>query len=139
MPLKLSIASSRKIGESNYGSRGATVGLEMEVDTSLADNPRQLHDRIRRLFRLAKQSVDQELGCRERADRLLGGKEAESRPATERQLRAIQAIASQRNFDLTDVLPGRFGVERLGDLSLDEASQLINHLKGMEDGTINQI
>ena len=32
MPLKLSIASSRKVGEPNYGSRGATVGLEMEVD-----------------------------------------------------------------------------------------------------------
>jgi hypothetical protein len=60
MSLKLSIASSRKIGEPNYGSRGAIVDLEMEVDAGLVDHPRQLHERIRRLFRMAKQSVDLE-------------------------------------------------------------------------------
>lgn len=42
MPLKLNIALSRKIGDRNYGSRGATVGLEMEVDSSLLDQPRAL-------------------------------------------------------------------------------------------------
>jgi hypothetical protein len=139
MPLKLSIASSRKIGEPNYGSRGAIVGLEMEVDSSLVDNPRQLHERIRRLFRLAKQSVDVELGCNDRADRLLGDKAAKTRPATERQRRAIQAIAAQRNLDLKEVLPGRFGVERLADLTLAQASQLIDGINAMENESISQI
>ena len=63
MPLKLNIAMSRKVGERNYGSRGATVGLEMEVDSSLVDQPRELHQRIARLFRLAKASVDRELAA----------------------------------------------------------------------------
>src|SRR6476659_8220366 len=93
MPLKLSIASSRKVGEPKYGSRGATVGLEMEVDSSLVDHPRQLHEKIRRLFRLAKQSVDLELGSPNSAENRLSDGEAETRPATHRQIRAIQAIA----------------------------------------------
>ena len=89
MPLKLNIAMSRKIGEPNYGSRGATVGLEMEVDSSLVDQPRQLHERIARLFRLAKQSVDRELGTsdpgRRRANRSTSDARPDPRSARNRQ------------------------------------------------------
>jgi hypothetical protein len=138
MPLKLSIASSRKIGEPNYGSRGATVGLEMEVDSSLVDNPRQLHERIRRLFRLAKQSVDLELGSPLLARKQLDDPESIIRPATDRQIRAIQAIAGRRSLDLTEVLRGRFGIERPEDLSLNEASQLIDAIKPSANGAADQ-
>ena len=61
MPLKLNVGLSRKVGEANYGSRGATVNLEIELESSLVSQPDQLHDRIRQLFRLAKSSVDDEL------------------------------------------------------------------------------
>ena len=138
MPLKLSIASSRKIGEPNYGSRGATVGLEMEVDSSLVDNPRQLHERIRRLFRLAKQSVDLELGSLSQPRKQPDEREPIIRPATDRQIRAIQAIAGRRNLDLTEELRGRFGIERPEDLSLNEASQLIDAIKPSANGATEQ-
>ena len=138
MPLKLSIASSRKIGEPNYGSRGATVGLEMEVDSSLVDNPRQLHERIRRLFRLAKQSVDLELGSPTLGRQQLDEPASIIRPATDRQIRAIQAIAGRRNLDLTEELRGRFGIERPEDLSLNEASQLIDAIKPSVNGAADQ-
>jgi hypothetical protein len=134
MPLKLSIASSRKIGESNYGSRGATVGLEMEMDSSLVDNPRRLHECIRRLFRLAKQSVDLELGVSPLARTQLDDPESIIRPASNRQIRAIQAIAGRSGLDLTEELRGRFGIERLEDLSLTEASQLIDAIKPSANG-----
>ena len=137
MPLKLNIASSRKIGEPNYGSRGATVGLEMEVDSSLVDNPRQLHERIQRLFRLAKQSVDLELGSQPPARAHLDDSEIICRSATDRQIRAIQAIAGRRNLDLTEELR-RFGIERPEDLSLSEASQLIDAIKPSANGAVNQ-
>src|ERR1700742_1230520 len=138
MPLKLNIASSRKIGEPNYGSRGATVGMEMEVDSSLVDNPRQLHERIRRLFRLAKQSVDMELESPAPSSKQLAEPESVIRPATGRQIRAIQAIAGRRSLDLREELRGRFGTEPPEDLSLNEASQLIDAIKPRANGAVDQ-
>jgi len=99
------------------------------------DNPRQLHERIRRLFRLAKQSVDLELENPSSVRKHLGAPESTTRPATCRQIRAIQAIAGRRSLDLTEELRGRFGIERPEDLSLDEASQLIDAMKPSANGT----
>ena len=61
MPLTLSVGWSRKIGEPNFGSRGASLNLELEVDTALVAEPGRLQERIRELFGLAQQSVDEEL------------------------------------------------------------------------------
>lgn len=142
MPLKLNIAMSRKVGAPNYGSRGATVGLEMEVDSSLVDHPRQLHERIARLFRLAKQSVDRELMSPEPVGSKPTGKacdqEPPDRPATDRQIRAIQVIASRQNLNLTHELQGRFGIDRPEDLSLDDASQLIDAIKPSTNGAVGK-
>jgi hypothetical protein len=135
MPLKLNIAISRKIGEPNYGSRGATVGLEMEVDSSLVNEPRKLHERIARLFRLANKSIDAELGCRP-ADGQHGGsangssgRVSGARPVTPNQIRAIRTIADRHDVDLEEELLRRFQLQRLEDLSLDQASQLIDAIK----------
>ena len=136
MPLKLNIAMSRKVGEPNYGSRGATVGLEMEVDSSLVNEPQQLHERIARLFQLAKQSIDAELGSRSANGQHTSTSESGSgiRPATANQIRAIHAIANRQNVDLVEELRGRFQLERLEDLSLDQASQLIDAIKPSTNG-----
>ena len=61
MPMNLNVGLSRKVGEPNYGSRGATVNLELEVDSTLAAEPDRLQDRIRELFGFAKMSIDEEL------------------------------------------------------------------------------
>ena len=61
MPMKLNVGLSRKVGEPNYGSRGATVNLELEVDSTLVAEPDRLQERIRELFGLAKMSIDEEL------------------------------------------------------------------------------
>ena len=136
MPLKLNIAMSRKVGEANYGSRGATVGLEMEVDSSLVDQPQQLHERIDGLFRLAQAAVDRELanGFPSQGDAApANGGEVGSAPsfrfATPAQVRAIHAIANRRQLDLTQELRSRFGVYRAVNLSLEQASELIDAIK----------
>ena len=61
MPLKTNIGVSRKIDDNSYGSRGASVNLEVELDSTLINEPERFHDRIRQVFRLAQQAIDEEL------------------------------------------------------------------------------
>jgi hypothetical protein len=59
--LKLNVGFSRKIGEANYGSRGASVNLEIEVESGLVREPDKLQAKMDYLFGLAKSSVDAQL------------------------------------------------------------------------------
>ncbi|MCK4516677.1 MAG: hypothetical protein KAU31_15560, partial [Spirochaetaceae bacterium] len=59
--IKLNAGFSRKVGEPNYGSRGASVNVELEVESGLIGDPDGLMARIRKLFDIARQSVDSEL------------------------------------------------------------------------------
>src|SRR5262245_7623485 len=61
MPLTLNVGLSRKIGEANYGSRGASVNVETELDSGVVQEPDKLKERIRQLFGLARSSLDEEL------------------------------------------------------------------------------
>lgn len=61
--LKIQVSISKKVGEANYGSRGASVNLELEMDSSLIGDADRLKERIRHLFGLAKASVDEELAA----------------------------------------------------------------------------
>ena len=67
MPLKTNVGVSRKIADNNYGSRGASVNLEVELDSSLIQEPERFHDRIRQVFRLAQQAIDEELARQQQA------------------------------------------------------------------------
>ena len=134
MPLKLNVGLSRKVGQSNYGSRGATVNVELELESSLVQRPDELHGRIRQLFVLARDAVDEELQADSRrngaAPAANGNGHHEPQPAaTAAQVRAVQAIAKQQRLDLAETLRQQFGVSRPEDLSKSQASGLIDHLK----------
>jgi len=136
--LKVNVGLSRKVGEANYGSRGATVNLEIELESSLVSQPDQLHERIRQLFRLAKSSVDDELNGHSPSNGVSdqnGRSTQNERPATSSQVRAIATISSRQKTDLVGLLRGRYHVERTEDLSLKQASDLIDHMKGATNGT----
>ena len=51
------------------------------------------------------------------------------RAATTAQVRALHAIATRQNFNLTDLLRERFHIYKAEELSLREASNLIDELK----------
>ena len=61
MPLKTNVGVSRKVADNNYGSRGASVNLEVELDSGLVQQPDRFLERVRQVFRLAQQAVDDEL------------------------------------------------------------------------------
>ena len=106
--LKLNVGLSRKVGETNYGSRGASVNLELELDSGLAAEPDRLKDRIRFLFGLAKASVDEELNgqatnghsaepASSPSNGQANGRRGDStRRATASQVRALHAIAKRK-------------------------------------------
>jgi hypothetical protein len=121
MPLKINIAMSRKRGEPNFGSRGATIGLEMEEDASLVDQPQLLQERLAKLFELAKEAVDRQLaGPMPWSTRRNNGDsthKAAVRSATPAQIRPIHAIGNSQQLDLVAELKRRFGVDQPDDLT----------------------
>jgi hypothetical protein len=155
MPLKLNIGLSRKIGEANYGSRGASVNLEVEVDSGLVTEPGKFHERVRQLFGLVRTSLTEELNGangnghtaapatgtqgtrRQPAPATSGNGNTKSaatrtngpRPATQSQIRAILTIANRQHLNLADFLQQRFRTERPEDLSIKQASEVIDELK----------
>ena len=130
------------------------MNLELEIESTLASEPDVLKERIRVLFGLARSSVDEELQCqgsvitdngqqssvprevaiahsqRPHARTSRDGERPTSRRvATASQVRAIHAIANRHHVDLASELRDRFGVERPEELSLGDASELIDSLE----------
>lgn len=140
--LKLNVGFSRKTGEANYGSRGASINLELELDSSLVGDADRLKDRIRQLFALAKASVDEELAGNAPAANgnqpANGQRRSNARRATASQARALIAIADRQKLNLASLLSGRFGVQKPEELSITEASALIDELKASTNGNGSQ-
>ena len=67
-------------------------------------------------------------GSNGHGDRQQPGRSRPGKPATENQVRAIRSIASRQRADLAGLLRD-LGVERPEDLSLGQASELIDTLK----------
>ena len=129
--LKLNAGLSRKVGEPDYGSRGASVHLELELEGSLINDSDALLDRIRRLFQLARQAVEEELNvAKPPAASRSNGKNGtgRARAATASQLRAIRSIADRMGLDADQVTQDTVGVA-LTALTLRQASQVIDELK----------
>jgi hypothetical protein len=147
MPLKVNIGASKKVADQNYGSRGASVNLEIELDASLVTDPAKLQEKIRHLFGLVRQSLAEELnggntnGHAPKSDNGNGQHRPASsngngtqrhgghRQATQSQVKAIHAIARNQRIDIAQFLNDRFRISKPEDLNIKEASQVIDELK----------
>jgi hypothetical protein len=155
VPLRLNVGVSRKVGLPDYGSVGASCNLELEIDSGLLERDLDaFHARVRDAYVAAHQAVHDELarlqapvaapqdppastprhasngltGGNGHADRQAAGRSRLRKPATENQVRAIRSIAGRQHADLDGLLRDH-GVERPEDLSLRQASELIDALK----------
>ena len=162
--IKLNCGVSRKVGQPNYGSRGASVNVELELESSAAQDTNLLHEKIRGLFAIAKSAVDQELDGPDSG----GGQEGQSEPPsanghggsngngggdsncngaashgnsrraiTDNQSRAIWAICDSRSLD-QDAEAAKMFNRPVEQLSLSEASRLIDSLKKRTPSTGGQ-
>jgi len=162
--MKLNVGVSRKVGQPNYGSVGASCNLEMELDAGLLEKDLDgFHARIRAAYAAAHQAVHDELArlhppanssteapspARSRylasndayrengngsvATRVQNNGARAPRPATANQVKAILAIARRQNTDLLSLLRDEYEFERPEDLSIRQASELIDMLKNQE-------
>ncbi len=146
MPVKINIGICRKVGEANFGSRGASINLEAELDASIVSDQHRFKERVRSLYAMARRSVNEELNITsEESDAestspppssepsSRNGDAASNRtgvtPATASQVRAIYAIARRRRLKMQDLLRDRFGADHPEALSIRDASTLIDELK----------
>jgi hypothetical protein len=146
MPMKIRVGLCRRVGDAACGSRGAHIQIEVEVDPEQVQEPAQLQERIRQLFRLVRSSLAEELeqgGQRPNgpavspADpppaspappgRPVGGGGA--RPASQAQVKAIYALARRHRLDLAQFLRERCQGRRPEELTLLQASAIIDDLK----------
>ena len=169
MSVKLNIGLSRKVGEASFGSRGASINLEVELDNGVLNDPGQLRDRVQDLYVLARQSVDEELQRPAEAgpsepSQTNGNEHGRISPtangnghknghangrvtnghsptngnghgrievarATQSQIRAIFAISKRQGLDPHTVISERYRVHKMEELTIREASALIDDLK----------
>lgn len=134
--IRLNVGLSRKIGQANFGSKGGSVNLEVEVADLDHD---KLRTSIHNLFNLAKKSLDDELGSegQEFQDKpvvqvsvqpsgqtLQEAITAQGRQATAKQLSFLQNLARTQRRNLEQECEQAFQTlpERL---TSKQASQLI--------------
>jgi len=139
MPLRLQIGLQQKVGLPDYGSRGASCQVELELDgQSLDRDPAGFQQQVARLFDACQESIRRELARPVQVpapppdvnspavihDRKVSS--SATRRATQSQIRALQAIAGRQGWNLASDLQQRYGVTRPEDLELKQASRLID-------------
>jgi hypothetical protein len=158
MPLKLNVGVSKKVGLPEYSSAGAMCNLEFELESGLLADLAGFHEKVRDAYVACHQAVNDELarlqghanpptaapmaasnglhrrnGTGPDADgahvRTGGGRDRPPKPATPGQVKAIYAIGRARRADLEGLLRDDYGVGRPEELSLAQASGLIDSLK----------
>jgi hypothetical protein len=152
MPLSINVGLSRKASK-DYQSTGVSINVTAELDQSLLARPEELQQEVANLYAQAAHAMDRQAGrpdsqpppapgrgygngrsggyrngngtvrTANRSNRNGGG-------MTESQRKAILAIARRAEIDPIYEAEQIIGVP-LDDLTLRQASELIDHLKGL--------
>lgn len=154
MPMTLSVGLTKKIGQPDYGSLGASCHVEVELDGSLLSNDLdQFHERVHQAYVACRQAVNDELSrqgqqptetsakvATQSATNGNGRHAANGHAATEKQLdyarqlaRQIDGLGVRRLDELADKMFGK----PIAGLSTLDASSLIDSLKDLKSGKID--
>ena len=134
MPLQLTVSRNRKTSH-NYNSEGHGISVTVELDQALLQHPADLQDQIQRLYAEADAALDRQSsspgnasGSATEQSNGNHGEVETPRGMTDSQRRAIEAIGRKLQVDPEQECRHEFG-RNLDDLSVREASRLIDHLK----------
>jgi len=153
MPLKLNIGLSKKIGQPDYGSLGATCNVEVELDAALLHNDLDgFHRHVRSVFVACQQAVNDELARHSESPATSHRNNGQSNGtpngsanntngtsyrASDKQLNYARRLASQiPNLGRLELLVDQMFSKSTNDLTGFEASSLIDELKAMKGGQV---
>lgn len=126
MPLKLSLGLSKKIGQPDYGSLGASCHVEVELDGTLVDNDlERWHQHVRKAYVACAQAVNDELARLQQAGQTNGHRSARN-GAAETQNHAGSTGNGNGNAN-----GHRNGAQRASTKQLDYARQLAVQIRGV--------
>ena len=152
MPLKLNVGLSKKVGQPDYGSLGATCNVEVELDAALLQNDLDgFHRHVRAVFVACQQAVNDELarhssttparqtnnGNGHSNSTPNGSTNGTSYRASGKQLNYARRLATQiPNLGRLELLVDQMFNKSINDLTGFEASSLIDQLKAMKEGQV---
>ncbi len=148
--IRLSASLSKKLPVPGVSFSSQQFGASLEIEVSDADKPEAIKARIKSLYGLLAQSIDEQVAAEISKARPVGtskpagdaksvslppntakpGGNGYQRfiPSTAAQQKAIVAIAKDLGVPLASVL-GRHGVAEVGGLGIKQASAVIDELK----------
>ena len=146
--IKLSADVSKKVPvpDVDFSSQSYSAGMEIEVSSGTSQD--ELRERLRTLYGMLEESIDEQIGQRQANDQKpknnqnpapmpkvntapTGTNMQNGRKATKAQVRAIYAIGKEQGYteeSMKELLSG-YGVEVSSALSIGQASKLIDALK----------
>ena len=152
MPLKLTIGQSRKVSK-DYNSQGFSVSLDAELANEAVNDPAVIHDAANRLFEFCDQLLTEQVNQHQRdrsqnkpnsrhngngrhgtPTRPNGNGQSdhrreEPRRLTSAQQRAITNMARRLDQDADDWAAREYDVDGVTNLTVRQASDLIDQLK----------
>lgn len=158
MSTKINVGLSRKIGQPNFGSLGASCHIDLEIDAQTASlGPEAIQRQILGAFAVCKQAIDAELAKSESQEAFTAAygfhpveqtsdshhqafkppsnapsaaaSPRQPRPATAAQIKALHTIASRAGLILANELQQQCGLTNPHQLTIQQASHMIDHLK----------
>ena len=146
--IKLSASVSKKlpVPEIEFSSQSYSAGMEVEISSGTSQD--DIMEKLNTLYSMLEDSIDEQMGREKqggqekqensqgptavpKSDNGPGTNKHNGRKATEAQVRAIWAIGKERGYgdEKMKGLLSAYGVEESSDLSISQASRLIDALK----------